>query len=74
MAWAQDDNVALQPVRKFYDALIAAGIKPDTHIYSAGGHGFGMAKHGTPSDHWVDDFYFWLESQHLTTASTRHTP
>lgn len=60
MAWAQDDNVALQPVVKFHDALIAAGIKPEAHIYSAGGHGFGMKKHGTTSDHWIDDYWNWL--------------
>jgi acetyl esterase/lipase len=66
MAWAQDDNVALKPVVKFYDALLAAGIKPDTHIYSAGGHGFGMRKQQTTSDHWVDAFYDWLDSQGLT--------
>jgi acetyl esterase/lipase len=66
MAWAQDDQVALQPVQKFYATLLAAGIKPEAHIYAAGGHGFGMQKHGTSSDHWIDDFYAWLESQKLT--------
>jgi acetyl esterase/lipase len=65
MAWAQDDNVALEPVRKFYNALIAAGDKPEAHVFAKGGHGFGMAKHGTTSDHWVDDFYYWLQSQGL---------
>jgi acetyl esterase/lipase len=65
MAWAQDDNVALVPVRKFYDALVAAGNKPEAHVYAHGGHGFGMARHGTSSDHWVDAFYYWLQSQGL---------
>jgi len=66
MAWAQDDQVALKPVRKFYDALIAAGNKPETHVFSAGGHGFGMKKQGTTSDHWLDIYYYWLESMGLT--------
>jgi len=66
IAWAQDDNVASKQTVRFYDALIAAGYKPDTHIYSAGGHGFGMKKQGTTSDHWIEDLYSWLESQHLT--------
>jgi acetyl esterase/lipase len=63
MAWAQDDAVALDPIVKFYEALKSASIKPEAHIYSAGGHGFGMRKQGTASDHWVETFYFWLEAQ-----------
>ena len=63
MAWAQDDELALNAVNKFYDALKAAGIKPEVHIYSAGHHGFGMKKQGTTSDHWIDEFFFWLEAQ-----------
>jgi acetyl esterase/lipase len=70
MAWAQDDNVALEPVVKFHDALIAAGIKPEAHIYNAGGHGFGMKKHGTTSDHWTDDYWNWLASLEVTHRAT----
>jgi acetyl esterase/lipase len=72
LAWAQDDAVALEPVVKFYGALSAAGQKPEIHIFSAGGHGFGMRKQGTSSDHWIDAFYSWLEAQGLTRrAGTR---
>jgi acetyl esterase/lipase len=66
MAWAQDDQVARMPVVKFYDALLAAGVKPDTHIFSSGGHGFGVQKQNTTSDRWVDAFYNWLDSEGLT--------
>ena len=66
LAWAKDDQVALTPILRFRDALAHAGIKPELHEYAAGGHGFGMKKQGTPSDHWIDDFYTWLESQGLT--------
>jgi acetyl esterase/lipase len=66
MAWAQDDPVARESVARFYSALTAAGNKPETHIFSAGGHGFGLKKQGTSSDHWVDDFYNWLDVQGLT--------
>jgi acetyl esterase/lipase len=65
LAWAQDDAVALKPIVKFYDALTAAGHKPEVHIFSSGGHGFGMKKQGTSSDHWIDAFYYWLEAQGL---------
>jgi acetyl esterase/lipase len=60
MAWAQDDQVALEPVLRFRDALAAAGQKPEIHVFSAGGHGFGWKKQGTTSDHWIEEFYYWL--------------
>jgi acetyl esterase/lipase len=66
LAWAQDDAVALAPVVKFFEALTSAGHKPEVHIFSGGGHGFGMRKQGTSSDHWIDAFYSWLEAQGLT--------
>jgi acetyl esterase/lipase len=66
LAWAQDDAVALAPVVRFHDALVAAGVKPEVHAFSAGGHGFGMRKQGTSSDHWVDALYYWLDAQGLT--------
>jgi acetyl esterase/lipase len=71
LAWAQDDAVALAPVVRFHDALTAAGIKPEVHIYSAGGHGFGTRKQGTSSDHWMDEFYIWLTAQGFTRASRK---
>jgi len=66
LAWAQDDAKAGELVVKFYDALVAAGHHPEAHIFSTGGHGFGMHKQGTSSDHWIDAFYGWLEGQELT--------
>jgi acetyl esterase/lipase len=69
MAWAQDDTLAGAAVVKFYDALRSAGIKPEAHIFSSGGHGFGMRKQGASSDHWIDEFYYWLEARGLTRPS-----
>jgi acetyl esterase/lipase len=66
LAWAQDDTLTLDPVVRFHDRLMAAGHKPEVHVYRSGGHGFGMKKQGTSSDHWIDAFYYWLEAQGLT--------
>lgn len=66
MAMAQDDTLAGPQIVAFYDALKAAGYKPEFHIYNAGGHGWGMRKQGKTSDHWIDEFYYWLEAQGLT--------
>ncbi len=69
LAWAQDDPLVLDPVVKFYDALRSAGHKPELHIYNAGGHGFGMKKQGTSSDHWIDDYYNWVVAQGFAKKS-----
>ncbi|HKP76331.1 MAG TPA: alpha/beta hydrolase [Longimicrobiaceae bacterium] len=69
MAWAQDDNVALAPVVRFYDALRAAGHMPEAHIFGTGGHGFGMLRQGTSSDRWIDDFYGWMEAGGFARAA-----
>jgi len=71
MAWAQDDELVLAPIVRFYDAIAAAGNKPEVHIYSGGRHGFGMKKQGTTSDHWIEEFYYWLEVQGLTKPTSR---
>ena len=71
LAWAQDDPLVLKAVVKFHDALRSAGHKPEVHIFSAGGHGFGMRKQGTSSDHWIDEFYYWMEAQGFTRPAAR---
>lgn len=71
LAWAQDDQVAGETAVRLRDALLAAGDRPEVHVYAAGGHGFGMRKQGTSSDHWIDELYYWLDAQGLTT---RHAP
>ena len=63
MAWAQDDELVLEPITRFYGVLVATGNKPEAHIYSSGKHGFGMKVQGTTSDHWIDEFYWWLEAK-----------
>ena len=71
LAWAQDDTTAGVACARFYAALTAAGSTPELHIYRAGGHGFGMAKQGTTSDHWIDQFYYWLEALGFTKPAAR---
>ena len=69
MAMAQDDNLAGRYIVRFYDALKAAGYRPEFHIYNSGGHGWGMRKQGKTSDHWIDEFYFWIEALGLTAPA-----
>jgi acetyl esterase/lipase len=69
MEMAQDDNLAGPQIVAFYDALKAARYKPEFHIYEHGGHGWSMRKQGTTSDHWLEEFYWWLEAHGLTKPS-----
>lgn len=65
MAWAQDDNTGGYAMTRFYKALLESGNAPEAHIYARGGHGFGMHTQGTTSDHWIDEFYWWLRARGL---------
>lgn len=65
MAWAQDDPLALYAVDRFSSALKSAGMKPDVHVYSSGGHGFAVKKQGKASDAWTDDYYKWLKAEKI---------
>jgi acetyl esterase/lipase len=74
LAWAQDDPIARNHSNRFHDALRAAEQRPEVHIFSTGGHGFGMKRQGTGSDHWIDAFHNWLESQGLTRHAASASP
>jgi acetyl esterase/lipase len=64
VAAATDDNLGLAPDSvDLYSRWMAAGKSAELHMYSKGGHGFGMRKQGLPSDHWIDRFGDWLELQ-----------
>ena len=62
---AQDDNLAGSQIVAMYEALKTAGYKPEFHIYEHGGHGWSMRNQGTTSDHWLEEFYWWLEAHGL---------
>lgn len=62
---AQDDQLLAASVIKMVDQLHEAGQKPAFHLYASGGHGFGMTKQGKASDHWIDEFYWWMSEKGL---------
>lgn len=68
---ASDDPLKLAPLSV---ALYSAWLKNDTsvglHMYSKGGHGFGMKQQGLPSDHWIKRFYDWAIAEGLAIPST----
>jgi acetyl esterase/lipase len=60
---AADDDMASAVSTRYYSEWRAAGHPVELHIYSKGGHGFGMNKLGLPSDGWIDRFAEWLKIQ-----------
>lgn len=43
----------------------AAGVSIEFHPITSGGHGFGMGKRGTPSEHWPEWYEEWLRKQDM---------
>ena len=63
IAAATDDNLGLAPDSvALYEKWVGANKSAELHMYAVGGHGFGMRKHGHPSDTWVDRLGDWLHS------------
>lgn len=61
---ATDDDIGLAPHSvSLYNDWVAAGKSAELHLYSTGGHGFGMRTQGLPSDRWIELFWEWLELQ-----------
>ena len=60
---AADDDMASEVSTHFYSLWKAASHPVELHIYSKGGHGFGMTKQDLPSDSWIDRFAEWLQAQ-----------
>ena len=67
---ANNDDMATAASLRLYSAWKAAGRAVEMHIYSTGGHGFGMNHQGLPSDTWIDRFGDWLQVQGLLEYSS----
>lgn len=61
---ATDDDLGLAPQSvELYSKWIAAGKSAELHMYSRGGHGFGMRTQDLPADSWIERFGDWLTAQ-----------
>lgn len=66
VAAATDDPLGFAaPNTQLYLNWIRAAKPAELHVYSKGGHGFGMRKQNKPSDDWIDRFGEWLKSLKL---------
>jgi len=64
---ADDDTTvnAAENAGRFFAALKAAKVPAELHIYSSGGHGFGVVKSGKTSAAWPGALVAWLKEAQL---------
>jgi acetyl esterase/lipase len=60
LAAADDPVVPATRSSELFSRWRAAGHSAELHLYSTGGHGFGMLEQGLPSDRWIETFHAWL--------------
>ncbi|TVZ17228.1 alpha/beta hydrolase [Maribacter sp. MAR_2009_72] len=67
---ASDDPLQLaKPSAALYMAWLENNKTAGLHMYSKGGHGFGMKKQDLASDDWIAQFYSWALTEGFTTVS-----
>lgn len=59
---AQNDKSYGKNTPVYYQALTAAGVSAEMHMYPSGGHGFGIHPPKMPEEHWTDLATVWLKS------------
>jgi acetyl esterase/lipase len=60
---AEDKSVPVENSLAFYQALRAAAIPAEMHLYEKGPHGFGLRKDLGPASEWPARFAEWLRAQ-----------
>lgn len=72
IAAASDDQLGLAPESiALYQKWQAAKKPVELHMYTKGGHGFGMRKQNVPADHWIESFGDWLKFEGLLTPASQ---
>ncbi|HZI54787.1 MAG TPA: prolyl oligopeptidase family serine peptidase [Chitinophagaceae bacterium] len=63
---ATDDQLNLAPHSvDLYNKWISSKVSSELHMYSKGGHGFGMRTQNLPSDKWIASFSEWMNVEGL---------
>jgi acetyl esterase/lipase len=57
---AADVNLCALSSAELFSAYKRAAKSVELHIYSKGGHGFGMQKRNRPVNSWIERFYEWM--------------
>ena len=65
LAHAGDDPITVESSVQLYLALKRAGVPAELHVYSSGGHGFGMKPINKPVAAWPQRCEEWMRSRGL---------
>ena len=65
LAHAGDDPITVESSVQYYLALKRAGVPAELHVYSSGGHGFGMKPGNKPVAEWPKRCEEWMRSRGL---------
>lgn len=68
---AQDDGVSCANSQLMEKACRNNGVPVTLHLYSKGGHGYGMEKRGNPTDQWPEDAGKWLSERKILPAAAQ---
>lgn len=71
LAHASDDPVTVESSVRYHLALKKANVPSELHIYSSGGHGYGMKPTGKPVSGWPQRLEDWMRSRGLLTPPTK---
>ena len=69
VALAADDPIFGDEGFGLVQSWRGAGRPVEFHFYQSGDHGFGMKHQGTTSDHWIEEFYWWLEGDGILKSN-----
>ena len=70
-AHAGDDRVNSENSVAMYLAVKRAGVPAELHIYTSGGHGFGLRPTGKPASTWPMRCEEWLRDMGILKAATK---
>ncbi len=70
-AHAGDDPITVESSVQMYLALRRAGVPAELHVYSSGGHGFGMNPIGKPVASWPRRCEEWMKARGLLKPAAK---
>jgi acetyl esterase/lipase len=68
---AEDDPVHVENALVYYRALKDLKVPAELHVFSEGGHGYGLRPTNLPVTHWPDLVTTWLHTIHVLESPAR---
>jgi dipeptidyl aminopeptidase/acylaminoacyl peptidase len=67
-AMAQDDRVGCENCTALFNALNREKVPAEIHIFTHGGHGYGLRETETPVTRWAHDAANWMKAMGFDSA------